>query len=180
MKPPRVVFRPDAAARLLGSGRPWARTLYAAVLIAAALLCAAAGFEATARRAELRALRVAPVPATPLRAAVPRLSAEVLHELDATTARLNVRWPEVFAAVERRTPHEVTLRALAPDARSGTVAVAAEAASIDVLLAYAEGLALDPAVASVEVRQHETRTGDGRVVGMALALKLAGARTARR
>jgi Tfp pilus assembly protein PilN len=89
------------------------------------------------------------------------------------TARLNVPWSDVLDAIERSTTQKVALLALEPDARTGSVALTAEARSLDDLLSYVEGLGQDAAVASVRMGQHDLRAQDpGHPVRMTLSLSI--------
>jgi Tfp pilus assembly protein PilN len=99
------------------------------------------------------------------------MSAELLRQIDATTARLNTPWSDVLNAIERNASDKVALLTLEPDANTGTVALTAEGSSLENLLAYAEALGSDPVVASVRMAQHELRVQDaGQPVRLTLSV----------
>jgi hypothetical protein len=65
----------------------------------------------------------------------------------------------------------VALLTIEPDARTGNVALTAEARSLDDLLAYAEALGQDAAIASVNMSQHDLRAQEpGQPVRMILSI----------
>ena len=166
MTPRRLPFEALPWQRLLGRGAGWQRTLAGAVLLASAVVLALAAWQAVqaqrqratllndwAQRSKVRP----PAPLSAPRAATQAPSAEALRQLDMATARLNMPWPVLFNAVERRTVRGVALLALEPDARAGLVQLTAEARTLDELLAYAEALGRDRAFSSVRLGQHEQR-----------------------
>jgi len=177
VKPARITFDSTWSHRLLGRGSGRERVGLSLILLAA---LSALGYVAWQRHAlgleqiQLQAAidqfqsevtRPAPRPSRPT------TSAETLRQMDAVTARLNVPWSDVLDAIERRSTQKVALLTLEPDARSGSVALTAEARSLDDLLAYAEALGQDAAVASVRMGQHDLRTQEpGQPVRMTLSI----------
>lgn len=123
------------------------------------------------RQADQQARRTAPAAAAP---ALPAPPPETLRQLDHVTARLNWPWPDLFDALERSTPPHVALISIEPDAQagpSGQVALVAEARSLGDLLAYAQQLEADPAVAATRFGQHDQRDQQpGQPVRMTLTL----------
>ncbi len=178
MKPDRIRFgKTRWWHRLLGRGTRWEQTgLAMALLLSASLLAWLAWHlqELEQQRERLQlALDQARAPVTrpaprPLGLVIP---AEALRQMDAVTARLNVPWSDVLDVIERSATPKVALLALEPDARAGSINLTAEARSLEDLLAYAEALGQDTAVASVDLGQHDLRAQEpGQPVRMTLSI----------
>ena len=163
MKPPRISFEDTWQHRVLGLGtsREQAAIIFT-VMVGFAAVGAAAWqtrvlgseqerLQAAIERAQFPVVRRAP------RHARPVTSAPILQQMDATTARLNVPWSAVLDAIERCTTDDVALLTLETDSRTGSVALTAEARSLEDLLTYAEALGKDAAIASVRINQHDVR-----------------------
>lgn len=177
MKAARISFEDTWMQRLLGRGARWERTgLVMALLFA---LCALGwtvwqshmlGLEQKRLEAALD-LAQAPVARPRPDPLPPATPAETLRQMDAVTARLNVPWSDVLDAIERSTTQKVALLTLEPDARTGSVALTAEARSLDDLLNYAEALGKDVAIATVRMGQHDLRAQEpGQPVRMSLSI----------
>jgi len=177
VKPVRVTFDDTWSHRLLGRGSKRERFgLFVIFLAALSALCSVAwqrhvlGLEQAQLQAALdeASTHVArPVP----RPSRPAMPAETLRQVDAVTARLNVPWSDVLDAIERCTTQKVALLTLEPDARTGSVALTAEARSLDDLLNYAEALGQDAAIAAVRMGQHDLRAQEpGQPVRMTLSI----------
>lgn len=163
MKATYISFDNTWRQRLLGRGS-WRERLASAVTLLIALsLLGGATWQHHVLVLEQERLIVAVEQArAPVTRPVPRPSrpitpAESFRQMDAATARLNVPWSDVLDAIERSTTQRVALLTLEPDARTGSVALTAEARTLDDLLNYAEALGQDPAVASVRLGQHDQR-----------------------
>jgi len=177
MKPPRIAFNNTWIDRLLGRGPSWERACFVMILLIAV---SALGWAARQRQVlglEQERLQAAldqaqaPVARPVPRASRPVTPPETLRQMDAVTARLNVPWSDVLDAIERSTTQRVALLTLEPDARTGNVALTAEARSLDDLLNYAEALGQDAAVASVRMGQHDLRAQEpGQPVRMTLSI----------
>lgn len=177
MKPARMSFENAWWHRLLGRGSRWERTgLVMALLVGLSALGwmvwqrHVLGLEQERLQAALDQAQ-APVARPSPRPLPPATPAETLRQMDAVTARLNVPWSDVLDAIERSTTQKVALLTLEPDARTGSVALTAEARSLDDLLSYAEALGQDAAVASVRMGQHDLRAQEpGQPVRMTLSI----------
>ena len=135
MKPVRISFANTWSQRLIGRGSRLERTsLVAALLVALSAVGWVVwqgnvlGLEQTRLQAALDRAQV-PFARPVLRPAPPATPAETLRQMDAVTARLNVPWSDVLDAIERSTTQKVALLTLEPDARTGSVALTAEARS---------------------------------------------------
>ena len=69
--------------------------------------------------------------------------------------QLALPWDRLFRAVERVPPGQVSLLGIAPDARSGTVQISAEAAGADAMFAYVSQLQRQSELANVYLLEHE-------------------------
>lgn len=144
----------------------------------AALLLGGAGLKAHTRRLDherlaLAATRTPPAPAPAPDAALPAAQ-EARWRLAAD--HLNADWPGWFEALERRTPPEVALRAIEPDATHRQLRLQGEAASLDTLMDWARALAGESAFVSVRPMRHDTSEDAGTpVVRLTLEIDLSGA-----
>jgi hypothetical protein len=77
---------------------------------------------------------------------------------EAIVRELALPWGKVFEVVERMANPKVTVLALQPDARTGTVKLAAEAATQTDMLDYVKALSADQRVARVQLVSHEVQS----------------------
>lgn len=75
----------------------------------------------------------------------------------AARRQLALDWEPLFAAVEANTQPKVALLSLEPDAGRGTVRLALEAKDNAAMLAYVEGLGLQPRMRNVTLASQETQ-----------------------
>jgi Tfp pilus assembly protein PilN len=69
--------------------------------------------------------------------------------------QLALPWDRLFRAVERVPARQVTLLGIAPEARSGTVQISAEAADADAMFAYVSQLQQQSELTDVYLLEHE-------------------------
>lgn len=177
MKPVHISFANTWWQGLLGRGPRWERNCIVIFMLAA--LCALSwmvwqlhvlGLEQARLQAAIDQAQ-APLARAVAHTTALAMPAEALRQMDATTARLNVPWSDVLDAIERSTTQKVALLTLEPDARTGSVALTAEARSLVDLLNYAEALGNDAAVASVRLGQHEVQAREpGQPARMTLSI----------
>jgi|APFre7841882724_1041349.scaffolds.fasta_scaffold164349_1 hypothetical protein len=77
---------------------------------------------------------------------------------EAIMRELALPWGKVFAVVERMASPKVTVLALQPDAKAGSVKLVAEAATQNDMLDYVKMLSADQRVARVQLASHEVQT----------------------
>lgn len=177
MKPPRITFDSTWRRRLLGRGSSWERAIFVLALVLASTALGGVAWQAHTLDLEQTRLRAAVLQAQvvvarpaprPVQTSTPL---ETLRQMDRVTGRLNVPWTDLFDAIERTASQKVALLTLEPDARTGSIALTAEARSLDDLLSYAEALGQDPAVAVVRMAQHDLRAQEpGQPVRMILSV----------
>lgn len=177
-----VDFSSATRDRWLGSGSSRPTNLAAMLFTAAALVgcCAVAlhGFSVTAQLHESREhgadlqQRIDALNAR-LHKPVAKVPREQAAELNRITRHLNTPWATIFEVLERRTPQNVALLAIEPDASRQTVRLTAEARALEDLMHCAESLRADPAVRRILLIEHETNERDPtRPVRLTLELSL--------
>lgn len=166
MRPLELDFRRSPAAA------PWAgwALLVLAVLFAADLGQTWLEARATLATAETRLAKLArPADGRPgarARAATP----EEIAAARETYQRLAMPWNELFGALEGAAADGVTLSAIEPDAKSGTVTISGEARDYPAVLDYVVRLRQSPTLAGAHLVKHEARQGGPRpAVGFAVA-----------
>lgn len=177
MKPVRISFANTWSQSLLGRGSLWERTSLVVMIVVALSALGWVVWQGHVLEHQQERLQAAldraqaPFSRPVQRPSPPATPAETLRQMDAVTARLNGPWSDVLDAIERSTTQRVALLTLEPDARTDSVALTAEARSLDDLLNYAETLGQDAAVASVRMVQHDLRAEEpGQPVRMTLSI----------
>jgi len=182
MKRPRIRFSGLPGPRLTDDGRRFAGVASLAFLLLAGVAVGWATWSLHGVRLERQQIQNAlahgqqrqraPSP----RAGEATTPPDAAKHMDAVTMRLNVAWSELLDAIERNTSPKVAILSLEPDAMSGSVALTAEARSLDDLLAYAEALRQDGAFAAVQLGQHDSQVQEpDRPVRMSLSIRFRGA-----
>jgi hypothetical protein len=90
----------------------------------------------------------------------PAISEARLNAINAAIARLNIPWPQLFAAFESNKSGDVALLALLPDARKRVLLVQAEARTPQAMIAFVTALRNAPGFEDAYLTKHERRPDD--------------------
>jgi hypothetical protein len=141
---------------------PWTQRIVFAAGLALAALAVAHELEVQRLSRELKARVLAaesPTGRTATTGRRPQAAADSRESRrDAIVRELALPWGKVFEVVERMANPKVTVLALQPDAKAGTVKLVAEAASQNDMLDYVKALSADQRVARVQLASHEVQT----------------------
>jgi hypothetical protein len=95
----------------------------------------------------------------PTRAAV-TIPEDKIRATNAAITKLNLPWPELFAALESSKPNTVALLSLQPEGKNRTLLVEAESKTPEHMLAFVKRLRAEPMFEDAFLTRHELREQD--------------------
>jgi hypothetical protein len=100
---------------------------------------------------------------------LPKATPDELAAARETYQRLATPWEQLFGALESAATERVTLVAVEPDARSGTVKISGEGRDYPAVLDYVVHLRASPTLAGAHLVKHEARQDGAQPIAFSVA-----------
>ena len=161
VKPLQIDFAHDGAPRAGWSGLGIG-LLFAGVAAAAFALWELGGTQRSLAEANERAALLAQLARPTSRTAPPEpvVPPSQIASINEAIRQLNLPWSELLRIVEERTPKQIALLSLEPDARKNELRIWAEAKTPEDMTAFLKTLQAEPRLAEVALQKHENNDKD--------------------
>jgi hypothetical protein len=147
----------------------WAGPLLLAVAVAV-LADVGVSYRAERERFAMKSAQLAKLEPRPRGEVIRNASPEALAHARDTIERLSLPWESLFTALESAATDQVTLLAIEPDPKAGTVVIAGDGKDYLAALSYVLNLSRMESLRAVHLLRHEVRQQDPqRTVGFAVS-----------